>query len=288
METIRLNNGVVMPLLGFGALQLPTDQTDKLITEAIEVGYRMIDTAQSYYNEEGVGRGIRYSSVPRDLIFLSDKIWITNDGESRAARSIDDSLRRLNTDYIDLLLIHMPYGDYYGTYRAMEATLKAGKARAIGVCNFYEGRLYDLASHFETKPAIDQMETHVFNQQQALQQMALGEFGTHIMAWGPFAEGTQGIFTDPVLTSIGEEHGKTAAQVALRYSVQRGIPAIPKSSRRERMAQNLDIFDFRLTEEEMKQIAALDLQRSSFPSHESAAMVKMMMDYEKNYGPKNK
>lgn len=257
METIKLNNGVEMPTLGYGVFQVAPEECERCVTEAIETGYRLIDTAQAYFNEEGVGRAIRKSGVARDELFVVTKVWISNAGETRTAASIDESLRKLQTDYVDLLLIHQPYGDYYGIWRAMEAAYRAGKARAIGVSNFQAGRFTDLALHVEVKPAVDQLETHVFSQQTGIEPI-LKTYGTALMAWSPLAEGRNGLFTHQVLAEIGNHHGKTPAQAALRYLTQRGIVAIPKSTHRERMAENLDIFDFQLSPDELKQIAALN------------------------------
>lgn len=246
-----------MPLLGYGVFKVDPKEAARCVEEAIGVGYRLIDTAQAYYNEEGVGEGIKNSGVNRSDLFLTTKVWITNAGEEKAAASIDESLRKLQTDYIDLLLIHQHYNDYYGTYRVMEKALKAGKVRAIGVCNFDEGHFADLAAYNEVTPAINQLQTNVFNQQQA-QQEFLGQYGTKMMAWGPLTQGRKDFFTNPLLTEIGSKYGKSVAQVSLRWLIQRGIVAIPKSTHKERMEQNLDVFDFQLTDGDMKQIATLN------------------------------
>lgn len=257
IPTTTLNNGVVMPMIGYGVFLTPPEETERAVHEAIEVGYRSIDTAQAYRNEEGVGAAVAACGIPREELFLTTKVWFSNAGEGTATRSIDASLRRLGTDYVDLLLVHQPFGDYYGTYRAMEAALRAGKARAIGVSNFFPDRFVDLAQNVEVAPAVNQMETHVFNQQAASRPW-YAKYGTALESWGPLAQGRKGIFTHPVLTAIGEAHGRTAAQVALRYLLQRDVIIIPKSVHRDRMAANLDILDFSLAEEEMAAIAALD------------------------------
>jgi len=257
METIKLSNGVEMPLLGYGVFQVSPEECERCVSDAIEVGYRLIDTAQAYFNEEGVGNAIVKSGVPRNELFITTKVWISNAGEEKAARSIDESLAKLQTDYIDLLLIHQPYGDYYGTYRAMEKALGQGKVRAIGVSNFQAGRFVDLALKANVKPMVNQLETNVFSQQNDILPW-LSEFGTMQMAWAPLGQGRNNLFADPVLTEIGAQYGKTPAQVALRWLTQRGIVAIPKSTHKERMAQNLDIFDFSLTPVDIQRIAEMN------------------------------
>ncbi|MBQ9577580.1 MAG: aldo/keto reductase [Muribaculaceae bacterium] len=257
METIKLSNGVEMPLLGYGVFQVSPEECERCVSDAIEVGYRLIDTAQAYFNEEGVGNAIVKSGVPRNELFITTKVWISNAGEDKAARSIDESLAKLQTDYIDLLLIHQPYGDYYGTYRAMEKALGQGKVRAIGVSNFQAGRFVDLALKADVKPMVNQLETNVFSQQNDILPW-LSEFGTMQMAWAPLGQGRNNLFADPVLTEIGAQYGKTPAQVALRWLTQRGIVAIPKSTHKERMAQNLDTFDFSLTPVDIQRIAEMN------------------------------
>lgn len=257
MEKIRLNNGVEMPQIGYGVFQVSNEETARCVRDAIGVGYRMIDTAQAYYNEEGVGEGIKQSGVSRSELFITTKVWVSNAGEEKAAKSIDESLRKLQTDYIDLLLIHQHYNDYYGTYRAMEKALKAGKVCAIGVSNFEPGRFVDLAAYNDIVPAVNQLQTHVFSQQNG-QQEFLKKYDTKIIAWSPLAQGRPDIHTNPVLKAIGEKYGKTNAQVALRWLTQRGIIVIPKSTHVERMQQNLDIFDFSLAADDMAQIATLN------------------------------
>jgi len=258
IETIKLYNGVEMPVLGYGVFQVSPEECERCVSDAISVGYRLIDTAQAYFNEEGVGNAIVKSGVPRNELFITTKVWISNAGEERAARSIDESLRKLQTDYIDLLLIHQAYGDYYGTYRAMEKALEQGKVRAIGVSNFQAGRFVDLALKSTVKPMVNQLEINVFSQQNGIQPW-LAEFGTMQMAWAPLGQGRNNLFSDPVLTDIGAQYGKTAAQVALRWLTQRGIVAIPKSTHRDRMAQNLDIFDFTLSPVDLQRIAEMNL-----------------------------
>ncbi len=266
MEYITLNNGVKMPMLGYGVYQVAPEECERCVSDAISVGYRSIDTAQAYANEEGVGNAVARSGIPREQFFLTTKVWVSNAGYEKARDSIDQSLKKLRTDYIDLLLIHQPFGDYYGTYRAMEEAYKAGKLRAIGVSNFYPDRFVDIAHFAEIKPAVNQVETHVFQQQKQVKEY-MKKYGTQIESWGPFAEGKNGLFANPVLQEVGESHGKTVAQVALRFLIQRGVVVIPKSTHKERMAENLDVFDFSLTPEEMTKIEALDGGESLFFSH---------------------
>ena len=276
METVKLHNGVEMPILGYGVYQVTPEECERCVADALSVGYRSIDTAQAYFNEQQVGDAICKSGIAREEIFLTTKVWITNAGEERAARSIDESLRKLQTDYVDLLLIHQPLGDYYGTWRAMEAAYKAGKARAIGVSNFYPDRFIDLAEHVEVKPMVNQVETHVFNQQRKTQEI-MERYGTRIMSWGPFAEGRNNLFTNPVLVNIGKKYGKSSAQVALRYLIQRGVIVIPKSTHIERMRQNMEVFDFALTDDDMAAIAALDGGKSLFFSHYDPDFVDFLL-----------
>ena len=276
MNTITLNNGVKMPQMGYGVYQVSPAECERCVLDAISAGYRMIDTAQAYHNEEGVGNAIQKCGVPRNELFIVTKVWISNAGEEKAYASILESLKKLKSDYIDLLLIHQPFGDYYGTYRAMERACREGKVRAIGVSNFYPDRFIDLQEHVEIKPTVNQVETHVFNQQVEAQTY-MEKYGCHIMSWGPFAEGLNNFFHNEVLTEIGKAHGKTLAQTALRFLIQRGVIIIPKSTHKERMQENLDIFDFELTAEEMDRIAALDLKHSLFFSHYEPAMVEQFM-----------
>lgn len=276
METVKLHNDVEMPILGYGVYQVTPEECERCVADALRVGYRSIDTAQAYFNEQQVGDAISKSGITREEIFLTTKVWITNAGEERAARSIDESLRKLQTDYVDLLLIHQPFGDYYGTWRAMEAAYKAGKARAIGVSNFYPDRFIDLTKHVEIKPMVNQVETHVFNQQRKAQEI-MERYGTRIMSWGPFAEGRNNLFTNPVLVNIGEKYGKSSAQVALRYLIQRGVIVIPKSVHSERMRQNMEVFDFALADDDMTAIAALDGGKSLFFSHYDPEFVDFLL-----------
>lgn len=273
MEFVTLNNGVQMPKLGFGVFMIPNDETERCVLDAIDVGYRLIDTAQAYGNEEGVGNAIVKCGLPRKELFIATKIWISNNGYEKARASINESLRRLQSDYIDLMLIHQPFGDYYGTYRAMEEAYQAGKLRAIGVSNFYPDRYIDLTSFNYVKPAVNQIETHVFHQQKSAHEY-LAKYGAQHMAWGPFAEGKNGMFTNETLISIGQRHGKSAAQVALRYLMQLDVVVIPKSSRKERMAENFDVFDFTLNDADRAAIAALDTDSSLFFSHYDPTMVE--------------
>lgn len=280
MEYVKLNNGIEMPILGYGVYQVTPEECERCVSDAISVGYRLIDTAQAYGNEEGVGNAIRKSSIPRKDLFITTKVWISNAGYEKAKASIEESLQKLQTDYIDLLLIHQPFNDYYGTYRAMEEANKTGKVRAIGVSNFYPDRFVDLAEFCEIKPAVNQMETHVFNQQRKLREV-MQKYGTELMAWGPFAEGRNDFFTNGTLAAIGVKYGKSVAQVALRFLIQRGIIVIPKSTHKERMIENFNVFDFSLTEREMTVIAALDNEKSLFFSHYDPEMVKWLINYVK-------
>ena len=258
METIRLNNGVRMPLLGYGLFKVDPKESERCTRDALSVGYRMIDTAQFYANEEGVGKAIAESGIPREEIFLVTKIWLTNGGEERSAASLEESLRKLRTDYVDLLLVHQPYGDYYGTYRTLEKALAQGKTRAIGLSNFYDDRFYDIVHSMEMKPAVNQLETNVFSQQNAMREM-MKETDTCLMAWGPMGQGKYNFFNHEVLTAIGEKYGKTASQTGLRFLVQQGIPVIPKSTSIVRMEENMKIFDFALSEEDMDTLRSLNL-----------------------------
>ena len=266
MEYLKLNNGVKMPILGYGVYQTPPEETERCVLEALETGYRSIDTAQAYYNEEGVGNALAKCGIPREEIFITTKVWISNAGYEKAKESIRESLRKLQTDYVDLLLIHQPFGDYYGTYRAMEEAYKEGKARALGVSNFYPDRYLDLFHFAEIKPAVNQVETHVFQQQKTARKY-MEKYGTQVMSWGPFAEGKNDYFQNPVLKEIGDKHGKSVAQTALRFLIQNGVVVIPKSVHKNRMEENFNVFDFILTEEEMKRIEALDTGESLFFSH---------------------
>lgn len=278
MEYIRLNNGVEVPLLGYGVFLVSPDQCERCVSEALEVGYRHIDTAQAYYNEEGVGQAISKSGIDRNELFITTKVWISNAGEAKAARSIDESLRKLHTDYIDLLLIHQAYGDIYGSWRAMERALKDGKVRAIGVSNFQAGRFVDFAMHVDVKPAMNQLQCNVMVQQNGIQQY-LDQYGTRMTAWGPLGgQGADAIFTNQLLQQIGGKHGKTPTQVALRWLTQRGIVAIPKSTHIERMRENFNIFDFRLTDDEMTQIASLNTYDDGTIRFNDPQFIKMLVE----------
>ena len=277
MQTVKLNNGVEMPILGYGVYQVDAAECEKCVSDAIDVGYRLIDTAQSYHNEEGVGAAVKKSGINRNEFFIVTKLWISNYGYEKAKKSIDESLKKLQTDYIDLLLLHQPFNDYYGAYRAMEEAYKEGKLRAIGVSNFYPDRFVDLCRFVDVKPAVNQVETHVFNQQKEARKY-MEKYGTRIMAWGPFAEGKNNMFTNETLVSVGKKYEKSSAQVALRFLTQEGIVVIPKSVKKERMEQNFNIFDFELTNEEIEQIRTLDLGHSLFFSHHDPETVEMIIN----------
>ena len=276
MEQVLLNNGVKMPVEGFGVFQVPDPaQCEQAVLDAIASGYRLIDTAAAYMNEEAVGKAIAKSGVVREELFITTKLWVQDAGYEEAKKALQTSLDKLGLDYLDLYLIHQPMGDYVGAYRAMEEAYKEGKIKAIGVCNFYPARLADLCETVEVIPAVNQVELHPFFQQEdALALMK--EYGVIPEAWGPFAEGNHGIFTHPVLTKIGEKYGKSAAQVALRWNVQRGVVVIPKSVHKDRMEQNMNIWDFKLSDEDMKEIAALDLGHSEIVNHDDPDFVKML------------
>ena len=280
MKTITLNNGVEMPLVGYGVFQIAPETCERCVRDAIDAGYRSIDTAQAYFNEEGVGNAIRNCGVPREELFVTDKVWISNAGDEQAARSIDESLRKLQTDYIDLLLIHQPFGDYYGTYRAMQEAYKAGKVRAIGLSNFYDARFLDLAEHMEVKPAVVQLETHVFSQQVKMRELAK-EYGTRIMAWSPLAQGMNGFFTNETLRSIGAKHGKDNAQVALKFLTDEGIIVIPKSTHKERMVSNLALDDFTLTDDERDAIRRLDGGKPLMADFNDPVFARYLLNYSK-------
>lgn len=276
MEYVTLNNGVKMPKLGYGVYQTPPEETERCVLEALATGYRSIDTAQAYRNEAGVGSAIVQSGLPREELFITTKIWISNAGYERGRVSIEESLQKLQTDYIDLLLIHQPFGDYYGSYRAMEEAYKAGKVRAVGVSNFYPDRYLDMFHFAEIKPAVIQVETHVFQQQKTAKRY-MQKNGTQIMSWGPFAEGRNDFFNNPVLKEIGVRHGRTVAQVALRFLLQSDVVVIPKSVHKERMQENFNVFDFMLTDSELAAIAALDTGKSLFFSHYDPDTVEWFM-----------
>ncbi len=273
-----MSNGVEMPQIGYGVYQVSPQECERCVSDALSVGYRMIDTAQAYHNEEGVGAAVAKSGLRREEVFLVSKIWISNYAADKAAKSIDESLRMLRTDYIDLMLLHQPFCDRYNAWRTLEAAYKAGKVRAIGVSNHFADHFIDLAANSEIAPMVNQMETHVFDQERALRPF-LDEYGCRLMSWGPLAEGRNGLFTQPLLVSIGKRHGKTAAQVALRFLLQEGVIIIPKSVRRERMAENLNILDFTLTDEEMDQLRGLDTAHSLFFDHHDGEVTKMFMGW---------
>ena len=277
MEYTTLNNGVKMPMLGYGVFQIGAEDTECCVLDAISVGYRSIDTAQGYFNEEGVGEAISKCGVPRDELFLTTKIWISNGGYEKAKTSINESLRKLKTNYVDLMLIHQPFNDYYGSYRAMEEAYKAGKIRAIGVSNFMPDRFIDIAGFVEITPAVNQLEVHVF-QQQKIARDILNKYNTQIMAWSPLAQGKNNLFTNETLTKIGEKYGKTAAQVNLRFLIQSGVVVIPKSTHKERMEENFNLFDFSLTQEEMRELETLDLGKSQFIDHYAPDVAEMFVN----------
>lgn len=276
IETVKLNNGIEMPLEGFGVFQVPDPAVcEQAVLDAIESGYRLIDTAAAYMNEEAVGRAIAKCGVPREELFITTKLWVQDASYEGAKQAIETSMQKLGLSYIDLYLIHQPMGDYIGAWRAMEEAYKAGKLRAIGVCNCYPHVLADICETVAVKPAVNQVELHSFFQQEnALALMR--EYGVHPEAWGPFAEGNHGIFTHPVLTAIGQKYGKSAAQVALRWNVQRGVTVIPKSVHKERMEQNINIWDFTLSGEDMAEIAKLDIGRSEIVDHSDPKFVQML------------
>lgn len=274
--SVTLNNGVTMPLLGFGVFQVPDpDECERAVRDALDVGYRLIDTAAAYGNEEAVGRAIERSSVPREEIFVTTKLWIQDAGEGRTRAAFERSLARLGLDYLDLYLIHQPFGDVYGAWRDMESLLREGRVRAIGVSNFQSDRVMDLITHNEVVPAVNQIEVHPFNQQAEAHRF-LQDNGVQIEAWAPFAEGKHDIFRNEALRAIAERHGKSVAQIILRWLTQRGVVAIPKSVRRERIAENFAVFDIELSPEDMAAIAALDLKESSFFDHRDPAVVKRL------------
>ena len=280
MQAVKLNNGVEMPILGFGVYQIPDNkECERVVEDALDVGYRLIDTAQAYFNEEAVGSAIKNSGIDRKEIFLVSKIWVSNGGYEKAKASIDESLRKLQTDYLDLMLIHQPFNDYYGTYRAMEEAYKSGKLRAIGVSNFYPDRFVDLSHFCEIQPMINQVETHVFQQQKRAKEI-MKEHNTQIMSWGPFAEGKNNYFQNEILKEIGAKYNKSTAQVALRFLTQEGIIVIPKSTHKNRMEENFDIFDFELTEDDLNKIRTLDTGKSLFCDHYSPEFVDFIVNYK--------
>ena len=281
MEYIKLSNGVKMPTLGYGVFMVNPDECERCVSDALSVGYRLIDTAQAYQNEEGVGNAWRKSGLKREELFIVTKVWISNAGEEKAAKSIDESLRKLQTDYIDLLLIHQAYGDVFGSWRAMEKAYRDGKVRAIGVSNFQAGRFFDFAHYVDIKPMVNQLECNTLSQQTEIEPV-LAEFGTKMMAWYPLGgQGTDGIVKSELLATIGAKYNKTAAQVALRWITQRGIVAIPKSSHKERMVQNMDTFDFSLSDDDMAQISKMNQHDTGTRNFGDPQFVKYLI---KNYG----
>lgn len=279
MENIVLSNGVKMPVLGYGVYQVEPDECERCVSDAVEAGYRLIDTAQAYGNEEGVGNAVKKSGIKREDFFIVTKVWISNAGYENAKKSIETSLSKLQTDYIDLLLIHQPFNDYYGTYRAMEEFYEKGVLKSIGVSNFYPDRFMDFSNFVKVKPMVNQMETHIFNQQKKLHEI-LKENKCQLMSWGPFAEGKNDFFNNTVLKSIGSKYGKTSAQTALRYLIQKNIVVIPKSIRKERMIENINVFDFTLSNEDMAALEKLDTENSLFFSHYDPDFVKFILNYK--------
>lgn len=276
MKYVTLNNGIKMPVLGYGVFQISSEECERCVLDAIEVGYRAIDTAQAYGNEEAVGNAICKCGIPRDELFITTKVWISNGGYEKAKASLQESLHKLQTAYIDLVLIHQPFNDYYGTYRAMEEAYKEGWIRAIGVSNFYPDRFVDICNFVEVKPAVNQVETHVFYQQKTAHEY-MKKYGAQHESWAPFAEGRNNFFTNPVLTEIGKKYGKSVAQTALRFLIQSDVVVIPKSTHKERMIENIDVFDFALDETDMAAIQALDENKSLFFSHYDPAIVEMLI-----------
>ena len=273
MEQITLYNGVKMPIVGYGVYQISKEKCERCVLDALAVGYRLIDTAQSYFNEEQVGNAIVKSGIPREDLFLTTKVWVEHYGYEEAKKSVLESMRKLRTDYLDLVLLHQPFSDYYGAYRALEDLYDKGKLRAIGVSNFYPDRLVDIASFSHVKPMVNQVETHPLNQQVEAKKW-MDKYGVQIEAWAPFGEGRGGLFENPVLVQIAEKYRKTTAQIIMRWHIQRGVVAIPKSTHKTRMEENLNVFDFVLEQADMNRISALDKKQSSFFSHSDPAMVE--------------
>lgn len=277
MEYVTLSNGVKMPVLGYGVYQVTKEECERCVLDALNVGYRHIDTAQSYFNEEEVGSAIKKSGVPREEIFLTTKVWIEHYGYEQTKASVADSLYKLKTDYLDLVLLHQPFSDTYGAWRALEELYDKGKIRAIGISNFYADRMVDFASFNRIKPMVNQMETHIFNQQKILKKWA-DKYDIRLEAWAPFGEGRKGTFDNPVIEEIGAKYRKTAAQIMLRWNIQRGVIVIPKSTHKERMEENFNVFDFALTDEDMTVIDTLDKNESSFFSHQDPTMVEWFVN----------
>lgn len=275
MKTVKLNNGVEMPILGFGVYQLKPEETEKIVLEALEVGYRSFDTAAAYNNEEALGRAIKRSNIPRNELFITTKLWINDAGYERTKIAFAESLQKLGLDYLDLYLIHQPYNDVYGAWKAMEELYKEGKIRAIGVSNFQPDRLMDLIIHNQIVPAVNQVETHVFNQQ-VENQLFMQENNVQIESWAPFAEGLNNMFSNELLTALASKYSKTLAQIILRWLIQRNIVVIPKSVHKDRMIMNFDIFDFELDKDDMDKIKMLDKGKSLFFNHRDPAVVKWL------------
>jgi len=279
MEHVTLNNGLKMPVLGYGVYQVDPQECERCVSDAVEAGYRLIDTAQAYGNEEGVGNAVKKSGIKREDFFIVTKVWVSNAGYENAKKSIETSLTKLQMDYIDLLLIHQPFNDYYGAYRAMEEFYEKGLLKSIGVSNFYPDRFIDLSHFVKIKPMVNQMETHIFNQQKKLHEI-LKENKCQLMSWGPFAEGRNDFFNNTVLKSIGSKYGKTSAQTALRYLIQKNIIVIPKSTHKERMIENINVFDFSLSNDDMAALEKLDTENSLFFSHYDPDFVKFILNYK--------
>lgn len=277
MKKVKLNNGIEMPILGFGVYQVEPSETEKVVSEALQVGYRSIDTAAAYENEEAVGKAIKNSGIARDKLFITTKLWVQDTGYEKTKKAFEKSLKKLRLDYLDLYLIHQPFGDYYGSWRAMEELYKDGRIKAIGVSNFHPDRLIDLILHNEVVPAVNQIETHPFNQQITTQRF-LKENGVQIESWGPFAEGKNDIFNNQILKTIAKKYNKTTAQVILRWLTQRDVVIIPKSVNKNRMEENFSIFDFELTKEDMHEIQKLDEERSLFLDHRDPETVKWLSE----------
>lgn len=273
MEYVMLSNGVKMPIVGYGVYQVTKEECERCVSDALRAGYRSIDTAQAYFNEEEVGAALAKSGIPREKIFLTTKVWVEHYGYDACKKSVEESLRKLRTDYLDLCLLHQPFADYYGAWHALEDLYREGKIRAIGVSNFYPDRLVDIASFAAICPMVNQVETHPFNQQ-IMAKEYMDKYHVQLEAWGPFGEGRNGMFTNPVLAGIGEKYGKSVAQVILRWQIQRGIVVIPKSTHYERMVENMDVFNFTLAEADMQTIAGLDEKKSAFFSHDDPAVVE--------------
>ncbi|MCD8003360.1 MAG: aldo/keto reductase [Clostridia bacterium] len=284
MEYVTLSNGVKMPVLGYGVYQVSAEECERCVLDALSVGYRSIDTAQSYFNEAEVGSAIKKSGIPRGEIFLTTKVWIEHYGYEPAKQSVLESMEKLGTDYLDLCLLHQPFSDYYGAWRALEELYEAGKIRSIGISNFYPDRMIDIASFSRIRPMVNQVETHPYNQQTMAKEY-MDKYGVQIEAWAPFGEGRGGLFANPEIVKIGEKYGKTSAQVMLRWNIQRGVVVLPKSTHIERMRENLDVFDFTLSDEDMAKMASLDKNESSFFSHSDPATVEWfvkMVEMRKN------